>query len=193
MDERELDEWQLLQAVCDPRKRGPMQRAGRELDSVGAGWDPRQDAARKRLRECSDHQQACEAIREIVSNLMGCEEMALLRLDCGSGSASMIWSFGLDREAFRLSQELRNAAMPALIAGEAYVYASNDNGKAAKAEISALIPIQFRGITAGVLVLFKLLPQKSAIEECDRESFTVLSREAGRPLFAEPARNERKR
>src|SRR5579864_7086237 len=97
MDERELDEWQLLQAVCDPRKRGPMQRAGRELDSVGAGWDPRQDAARKRLRECSDHQQACEAIREIVSNLMGCEEMALLRLDCGSGRASQRGDAGSDR------------------------------------------------------------------------------------------------
>ena len=193
MKEREFDEWQLLQAVCDPRRRGAMQGAGRELDSVGAGWDPRQDAARKRLRECSDHQQACEAIREVVSNLMGCEEMALLQLGPYGGSASLIWSFGLDLEAFRFSQELRNAAMPALIAGEAYVYASKDHGSALKTEISALIPIQFKGITAGVLILFKLLPQKSAIEECDRELFTVLSREAGRPLFAEPARNERKR
>jgi hypothetical protein len=62
---------------------------------------------------------------------------------------------------------------------------------------SAYVPIQYRGQTAGVLALLRLLPQKGKIDELDRGLFEVLSREAGKPLFGGtaggPGRRERKR
>lgn len=191
MHESNFDEWQAIQALGDPVKRILAQQDKEQSGDVHPHSDPRQDAARKRLRESRDHLDACEAIREIVSNLMGCEEMALVRLDRASGRASLIWSFGIDPEAFRLPVEFHKSALPALIVGEACI--EENSGEAAGAPVTAFVPIQFKGATAAVLILFKLLPQKSRIEAPDRALFAVLSREAGKPLFGGPASDERNR
>jgi len=148
--------------------------------------DPRPDVARKRLRECKNRRNALEAIREIVSNLLGCEEMALLQRNGKHGQLSMIWSFGVEPKAFDPRYLLGNSAWSGVIAGNVYV-----NQGPAKAEISiegrkasALVPIRFNNQTAAVLVLLRLLPQKAKIDELDRELFEVLSQEAGKALFA---------
>jgi GAF domain len=161
--------------------------------------DPRPDAARKRLRECTDQRDACEAIREIVSNLLGCEEMALFQFDRQQKKFSLIWSFGINQKTPHLEEMLREPALSAVIAGRAHI--GNGDSEAqnpSQGETArAFVPIEFRGETAAVLVLLRLLPQKAKIDELDRELFAVLSREAGNALFggapSRPARRERKR
>jgi len=161
--------------------------------------DPRPDAARKRLRECTNQPEACEAIREIVSNLLGCEEMALFELDRKRGRFSLIWSFGTEAKTFHLPKMFVETALPGVLAGDAYIDEGFSDalmgGQGERA--SAFVPILFRRETVGVLALLRLLPQKAKIDEVDRGLFAVLTSEAGRPLFGNAesgrGRSERKR
>ena len=161
--------------------------------------DVRPDAARKRLHECKDQSNACEAIREIVSNLLGCEEMALFQVDRKHGRLSLIWSFGIQPNALHLPQRLSDSALSSVIAGETHI----DAGSAAPHIVihshtaSAFVPIHFKGKTAGMLALLRLLPQKTKIDDLDRGLLAVISSEAGKPLFGArskgPARRGKKR
>ena len=159
--------------------------------------DLRPDAACKRLRECANQREACEVVREIVSNLLGCEEMALFEVDRNQGHLSLIWSFGIEPKAFHLPSVFKDEALPRVMAGEVYLQHDGvDAGHFSHGrKISAVVPIKFRGKIAGALALLRLLPQKAAIDELDRGVFAVLSREAGEPLFggatSSPANRER--
>jgi GAF domain-containing protein len=175
------------------------QKANGNLRTIKDPRDLRPDAACKRLRECQDQHNACEAIREIVSNLLGCEEMALFQFDREQKRLSLIWSFGIELKAVHLPEMFRGSAFSGVIAGEAYIdHASGDAELVGHGEkASAFVPIRFQGKTAGVLVLLRLLPQKMRIDELDRGLLAVVSREAGKPLFggkaSGPARGARNR
>jgi hypothetical protein len=150
--------------------------------------DLRPDAARKRLRECKNSAEACEAIREIVSNLLGCEEMAVYRFGSKHPQISLVWSFGIDPRAYATKELLNASALARVIAGEIYVDEESIRAEVVgrRKRVSAAVPIQFRGKTAAALTLFRLLPQKTKIDQFDRELFAVVSAEAGQPLFGKP-------
>ena len=161
--------------------------------------DLRPDAARKRLRECKSQPEACEAIREIVSNLLGCEEMAVYRFADKHPKISLVWSFGIEPKAYPTKELLRDGDLARVIAGEVYVDddAIRADIAARPQKVSAAVPIQFRGKTAAALTLFRLLPQKTMIDQFDRELIRVVSAEAGQPLFGRqisaPGKHEGKR
>jgi hypothetical protein len=158
--------------------------------------DLRPDAARKRLRECSTQSEACEAIREIASNLLGCEEMALFHLQPRNTRLSLIWCFGVAPAACHFPALFKDAALPRVMAGEHYIQNDTHHGAAAhRAPVSALLPIKFNGGIAGALALLRLLPQKPMFDPLDQQVFDVLSSEAGKPLFGGTARrhNDRER
>jgi len=173
------------------------QKANGNLRTTKDPRDLRPEAACQRLRECQDQRNACEAIREIVSNLLGCEEMALFQFDPKRARLSLIWSFGIEPKTLHLPEMFRGSAFSGVLAGEAYIDRTSGDpelvGHGEKA--SAFVPIRFNGETAGVLVLLRLLPQKMKIDELDRGLLAVVSREAGKPLFgcgpSGPARGER--
>ena len=148
--------------------------------------DLRPDAARKRLRECKSQPEACEAIREIVSNLLGCEEMAVYQFALKHPKVSLVWSFGIEPEAYPAKDLFDDSGLARVIAGEVYVDEGAIRADAAgrRAKVSAAVPIQFQGKTAAALTLFRLLPQKTTIDQFDRELFAVISAEAGQALFA---------
>jgi chemotaxis protein CheD len=173
-----------------PREHG-------SLAAIEEQGDPRAEAARKRLRECKDQANACEIVREIVSNLLGCEEMALFAVDRRQQTLALVWSFGVEPGKLHLPQRLSDSALSGVLGGEAciaqvcgHVGSAGDEDKA-----SAFVPIQFGGQTAGVLALLRLLPQKTNIDQMDRALLAVISSEAGRPLFGGSGlgKGERKR
>lgn len=145
--------------------------------------DTRPEAALRRLRECKHRKQACEAVREIVSNLLGCEEMVLFQVKGRKSALSLIWSFGLEGNDFQLPESFKHSALTGVIAGGTYIH--EGCGHDTNGAVAAVLPIQFEGETAGVLVLRKMLPQKTKIDEIDRAVFAILSREAGQGLFGE--------
>ncbi len=162
--------------------------APRGQESVAAteeASEPRSEAARKRLRECKDRKDACEVVREIVSNLLGCEEMALFEVDRKQQRLALIWSFGLEPGKRQLPQRLSDAALSGVLAGEACIaqVCGHMGSECDEDKASAFVPIEFGGKTAGVLELLRLLPQKTKIDELDQALLAVISSEAGTSLF----------
>jgi hypothetical protein len=178
--------------------------APREHGSLAAmedPGDPRSEAARKRLRECKDRKSAYEVIREIVSNLLGCEEMVVFEVDRKHQELAPLWWFGVEPSKLHLPRGLNDSALSAVLEGEAciaqvcgHVGSAGDDDKA-----SAFVPIEFGGRTAAVLVILRLLPQKANLDEMDRALLAVITSEAGKPLFGNRSqtrgsgRRERKR
>jgi len=109
-------------------------------------------AAVHQLHEAAMPVDVLTAIKEIVANLIGCEEMGIYarRPD---GGLTLLDGIGIDDE---------------------------HAGTEETAIVS--IPLHLNNRVVGVVALFKLLPQKNGIEPVDRELFAVLSTHAARAL-----------
>jgi len=145
--------------------------------------DPRLEAARKRLRESVSPADMLEAIREIVTNLLGCEEIGLFTVERGDGR--LFWSFGIDPQLHRNLDALDRSALQRVLRGEHYVARVTCEGtvEAAASAFRVFIPICLDGRTVGVLVMLKLLPQKLGFDEADINLARLLAAETGRILF----------
>ncbi len=151
--------------------------------SVGDSMnDLRLGAARKRLAESRDEEDAIEGLREIVANLLGSEEIGLFRIDRATKTFQVCWSFGIDLENYDLLGALGDAGLQRVIRGDCHVdFAACDRSTVAKAK--AFVPIRVANQTIGILAILRLLPQKLAFDGFDMELFKLLSDEAAEPLF----------
>jgi hypothetical protein len=149
--------------------------------------DPRLEAAQKRLRESVDQADAIEAIREIVTNLLGCEEIGLFTVSDGSeqGSNGLLWSFGIDPQRHKTLDAFDQSALGRVLEGELHIaqVAYDAEGNHETRPLRAFVPICLHGRIVAVLVMLKLLPQKLGFDEADINLVKLLSTEAGRCLF----------
>ncbi len=109
-------------------------------------------AAVRELHEAAMPADVLTTIKEIVANLVGCEEMGVYarRPD---GGLTLLDGIGVD---------------------------ADHEGTEANAIVS--IPLHLNSRVVGVIALFKLLPQKLGIESGDQELFQLLSTHAARAL-----------
>ncbi len=109
-------------------------------------------AAVRELHEAAMPADVLTTIKEIVANLIGCEEMGIYarRPD---GGLTLLDGIGVD---------------------------ADHEGTEATAIVS--IPLHLNQRVVGLIALFKLLPQKTGIEPVDQELFEVLSTHAARAL-----------
>jgi hypothetical protein len=149
--------------------------------------DLRLEAARKRLRESEGQADALEAIREIVTNLLGCEEIALFTVGNGdqAGKSELLWSFGIDPEQHGTLDAFDRSDMQRVLQGELRLArtASHEHGNYEDQPLRVFVPISLHGRTVAVLVMLKLLPQKLGFDEADIDLVKLLSNEAGKSLF----------
>jgi GAF domain-containing protein len=145
--------------------------------------DARLRAARKRLAESRDQEEAIDGLREIAATFLGSEEMGLFRVDHQAAKFHVIGSFGIDPAEYDLVQVIGKAGLERLMRGECHVeFGSRDrHGAAEKAQ--AFIPIRRANQTIAILAVLRLLPQKVAFDKSDMELFKLLSDEAAAPLF----------
>ncbi|HEX8704560.1 MAG TPA: chemotaxis protein CheD [Myxococcaceae bacterium] len=141
---------------------------------------PRVAAALQRLESCVRPAAVLEAVAEIVSQLVGCEEFAVLGLGAGRGFASAS-AMGLDWE--RLHTLMGAPGVLGRVAGGERVYlAGRTHGVALsepEAGLTACVPLRSGEGIRGVLALFRLLPQKRGLDEEDLELLEVLSTHGG--------------
>jgi hypothetical protein len=153
--------------------------------------DPRLEAARKRLRESVDQADAIEAIREIVTNLLGCEEIGLFTVSHGveQRSSGLLWSFGIDPQRHKTLDAFDHSALHRVLQGELHIaqVADDGHGTHENRPLRAFVPICLHGRTVAVLVMLRLLPQKLGFDEADINLVKLLSTEAGRCLFERSA------
>jgi len=139
-------------------------------------------AAMTRLQSSVDQADSLEAIREIAANLMGCEEVALYKLDQDRAALWLYWSFGIDPNKHSYFDVMREPKLEQVIVGKILYRTGVENLLSGPTAANAIVPIISSGQVRGVLVLFRLLPQRVGIEAADREICEVLSNCAGRAL-----------
>ncbi len=153
-----------------------------KLSGAGSMNDLRLATARKRLAECSEQTDAIEALREIVSNFLGSEEMALFQADCRTADFRTLWSFGIDSQKCNLLWALSEKGLERILRGECHVEARSGESSASK-RVRAFVPIRVANETVAVLAILELLPQKASFDTADMDLLTLLSGEAGKALF----------
>jgi GAF domain-containing protein len=143
--------------------------------------DLRLGAARKRLAESKDKEDAIEGLREIIANLLGCEEIGLFEVGAGSNHFSVCWSFGADLDHYDLSDALGASGRQRVMQGDCHIDVTGCDRASGMAK--AFVPIRVENQTIGILAILRLLPQKIAFDAHDMELFKLLSEEAAKPLF----------
>jgi GAF domain-containing protein len=146
--------------------------------------DLRLAAARKRLLESTSEEDAIEGLREIIANLLGCEEIGLFRVNHAGKKFSVCWSFGADLENYDLQKALGDAGRQRVMRGECHVELEERDRSSGMAKAQAFVPIRSANQTIGILAILRLLPQKIAFDSQDFDLFKLLSEEAATALFS---------
>jgi hypothetical protein len=148
--------------------------------------DSQLEVAQRRLADTTGHEDALEAIRDIITNLLGSEEIALFSVEKGQAVLSLYWSFGIDAAQHRTLVAGSSPRLQRVIEGEPYLAgacASERDGDPVDA-FNAFVPICLESRTVAVLGIRSLLPQKNCFDESDVELLRFLSGEAGKTLFS---------
>ena len=132
------------------------------------------------------------AIFEISSNLIGCEEVALLLMSRQKGRIDFIGSVEfsparldtLRRDAKRILEEAPADSILIEAAGK------DDRSFLSSLGISARIPFCLDGVAKGAIVYFELLPQRNGLDAGDRELLKLLSTYTGHCLAANKTRHQ---
>ena len=143
--------------------------------------DLRLGTARKRLAESIDERDAIEGLREIVANLLGCEEIGLFKVDRPGETFQVCWSFGADLENYDLNHALGDGGLQRVMRGECHISVAARDRSCAMAQ--AFVPIRVENQTIAILAILRLLPQKVAFDGADMELLKLLSDESAKPLF----------
>jgi chemotaxis protein CheD len=134
-------------------------------------------AAEERLRLVSSPEDGLAAVAEILSQLFGSEEYALLAMDTGGTRLRLVASRGIDPTSFR-SRSIREGLMGRVARrGAAFLArrSSRLGASADEASLTACIPLMDGGKVAGVLAIFRLLPHKRGFDAGDTELLDLLS------------------
>lgn len=143
--------------------------------------------AQRRLRESTNQSDALQAIREIVTNLLGSEEIAIFKVKPEEAILPLFWSFGLDASRHGTLDTLANPILQRVMQGEPYLRGAFEDGQNSEpaSGFNAFVPICFGRQTVAVLAIRSLLPQKPCFDELDVRLAHLLSGEAGNALFGE--------
>jgi GAF domain-containing protein len=144
-------------------------------------------AAAQVLGASSDRDQVFQAIREVVANLVGCEELVVFERSDEGATLSRVAAFGVDDVPATLPTE-RGIIGRTVRSGQAWIRYVDAAGAETElpyeADLSACIPLLSRGRAVGAIAVYRLLPQKNGFERLDEQLFEVLSTHAGRALHA---------
>ena len=163
---------------------------GKRLSRVEPMNNLRLEAARKRLAESRNQEDAVEGLREIVGNFLGSEEIGLFRVDRRTATFHLFWSFGIDPDKYDLPRALGDAGLRRVMRGEWHVDHAAREHSGAMNKVQAFVPIRCANQTIAILAILRLLPQKVAFDKSDMELFKLLSDEAAEPLFGERAHSK---
>jgi hypothetical protein len=143
--------------------------------------DPRLEAARHRLRESASQTDALEVLREIVTGLLGCEEIGLFTVQ--QGKSTLFWSFGIDPSLHKTLDAFDDSAVARVMQGDFHIVPAACDQPDRNPPLRVFVPIRLHDRTVAVLVMLKLLPQKVTFDQSDIRLINFLSNEAARSLF----------
>ena len=142
-----------------------------------------------RLHSTLDRQEVVSVIEEIIINLIGSEELAILERNPDS-AWSVVGAVGMEPE--RLGQivagiEADRGVIGKAVAGvERFVVSGENRDDLAAPEVglTACVPLVLDGEVTGVIAIFGLLVQKPGVEPIDLQLFDLLASHAATALYA---------
>lgn len=140
-------------------------------------------AASERLRIAVRERDVLQALLEIGSNLMACEEMAVIAVQ-KDGHMSVLASSGFTEH--RAEVLIAKAEQIAAEIGRGQIIIVNGCGKAVWSElgVTAFVPVCHKSEPRGALIFYKLLPQRTGFDAADYELLQLLSIYSGACLFS---------
>ena len=140
-------------------------------------------AARMRLQNTIDQADALDAVREIAGNLIGTEQVAVFKVDQRRSELWLYWSFGIDPNKHVLLDIRNEPQLQNVLKGKAvFRERPGPNLLSTDEPVSALVPILVGGAVAAIVVLFRLVTHKPALEPVDMQICDVLSNCAARAV-----------
>jgi hypothetical protein len=136
--------------------------------------------ASQRLHSTLSRADVLTGIEEIIVNLVGSEELAIIEIDESSGRPRLSASFGIPVGTYEdIAQEARDRIAACLATREIWVRGGSTEPHA----ITACIPLALEGEVRGAIVIFRLLQQKPEVEAADHELFGLLATHAATALY----------
>ena len=140
--------------------------------------------ASERLRQAVCQNNVAGTILEIGSDLMGCDDMAILELHVDS-TLSLLAGSGmtagrqqaLAANAGAIADAIEACKISIVNADMAY------NQLWLQLEITAFVPVWHENRPRGAIVFYRLLPQRNDLDLADRELLRLLSMFSGPSLF----------
>jgi len=145
--------------------------------------EPRNDSlinlfiAAARLHASLDRAGVLAAIREILSDLIGSQAMAVFEVDAAGDALSLVESIGVDANSMR--RIALGTDLIGTVAKTGAAYFSDD----AESKVVACVPLKIGASVTGAIVLFRLLEQKQQLEMSDRELLDFMSTHAALALY----------
>ncbi len=139
-----------------------------------------------RLHSTLDREEVLQAIQEIVINLIGCEEFGIYELAPGSNELVRVSSFGLVDDPFERVNLGEGWIGRSAASGSAYFAGTAPEGEKREGEehLSACVPLKLDGRVAGLIAVFRLLPQKGGrFAPIDAELFDLLAAQAAPAVY----------
>ncbi len=131
------------------------------------------------LHSSVDRQSVLQTIQEIVINLIGSEEIAIFEGD-PCGKFRLVSSVGLDSSHLGAFSIGEGPIGQRLTSGEVFVKdAPGDHDD----RLTACVPLKVGESITGAIVVFRLLPHKTALERIDHELFELLAVHAATALY----------
>ena len=122
------------------------------------------------------------AVGEICSNLLGCEEVAIVDISRANGRVRFLAAEGISSSTRKSVAESGRTLDSQIQPGSLRIVSDNDDQRSAQLAhlgVSALVPLWSDEESSGAILLFKLLPQHSGFDTEDRRVLQFLSTRIG--------------
>lgn len=136
------------------------------------------------LHSTLDFKEVLQIITEIIINLIGAEEFSIMLLDEKTNEIQAVACEGIQRENIPHVKLGRGVIGEVAKTGENH-FVEDVNGYVQDLENPMVcIPLKIKEHVIGVLVIYKLLMQKSSFAAVDYELFTLLAGHAATAIFS---------
>ena len=140
-------------------------------------------AAVSELHSAADPAEVVTVVKEIVANLLGCEEMGVFEVWPLGPVFTYIDGIGIDADRFATLPPSHPLVQAAYTAGQVVVPADPTAEAVLGRPAAAIVPLKDGATVCGVVVLFTLLRQKPVLEREDVELLDAVAVHAGRALI----------
>lgn len=145
------------------------------------------------LHSTLDYAEVLQVISEIIINLIGAEQFAILLLEEKTGCLRPVMAEGMDLAEFPPLELGQGIIGRVAEAGENHFVADMEGYKADLENPLVAIPLKIKDHVIGVIVIYGLLVQKQRFAEVDYELFTLLAGHAATAIFSSRLYSESER